>query len=568
VHRDTGSADAIAVALRVGGIAVLVSMAMACAKVGSSQTSTTGTAGTDPGGRGGASAGMSGSSGGGGIVIVGTGGVGGTGGTPPPPLTDFPADPIFVDPTIPASAPSLFGSAGPTGSAPCITSPEPSTLMPRNWLRPRFDYLPSRGENLFEVTVTVPGFAHPLRAYTRDRGYTLDKELWARLRTSINDVAIGVTVKALGLSASGSVETPVSEAARTTFVIAPVEAPGKIVYWALANGLGSLKGFGIGEEGVQNVLVPSQVVARDPAKETCIGCHAATPDGNAVGFALGQGLYLDSIADIREGSVGMVPSYVTPTALTALRKLEGIPTYSPAHWSAGDRIAVMGDTGDLTWIQLDGDRQGIIARTGDNRLATAPTFRHDGAGIVYVSTNSISVGRQAAGPSDLYAVPYAGGAGGPATPVAGAAEPDFTEYYPAFSPDDAFIAFTRITGSGIVYSVPEAEVFVVPSAGGVATRLKANDPPACQSSLHSPGLTNDWTKWSPDVGRANGKTYYWITFSSQRTGVPQLYVTALVVDGAGKLSTYPALYLWNQPAAEGNHTPAWDHLQIPPITVD
>jgi hypothetical protein len=554
----------------VTGIIILAGAA-ACAKVGSPQTSTTGTAGmagTGNAGVGGGGGPGGAGAGGGGLITVGTGGLGGSGGSPPPPLTDFPAAPIFVDPTIPSNAPSLFGSDGPSGTAPCITSPESSTLMPRNWLRPRFDYLPSRSENLFEVTVTVSGFAHALRAYTRDRSYTFDRDLWASLRTSVNDVPINVTVKALGLSSSGAVATPVSEAARTSFTIAPVDAPGKIVYWALANGLGSLKGFGIGEESVETVLVPAQVVARDPAKETCIGCHAATPDGNAVGFALGQGLYLDSIADIRTGSVGEVPPYVTPTALAALRKLEGIPTYSPAHWSAGDRIAVLGDTGDLTWLQLDGDGHGIVARTGDARLATAPTFRHDGAAIVYVSTNSISVGRQAAGPSDLYVVPYANGTGGPATPVPGAADPDYTEYYPAFSPDDAFIAFTRIAGSGIVYSVPEAEVFVVPSGGGVATRLKANDPPACQADLHSPGLTNDWTKWSPDVGRANGKTYYWITFSSQRTGVPQLYVTALVVDAAGKLSTYPALYLWNQPPAEGNHTPAWDHLQIPPIMVD
>ena len=555
----------------VSSVAILAALgASACAKVASSQPSATGAAGAgNPGVGGGVASGVGGTSGSGGLIIVGTGGASGTAGVPPPPpLTDFPAEPIFVDPTIPPNAPSLFGADGPAGSAPCITSPEPSTLMPRNWLRPRFDYVPSRGENVFEVTVTVPGFAHPLRAYTRERRYTLDKDLWARLRTSINDVPIGVAVKALGLSASGTPETPVSAVARATFVIAPVDAPGKIVYWALANGQGSLKGFGIGEEGVENVLVPSQVVARDPAKETCIGCHAATPDGNAVGFALGQGLYFDSIADIRTDSVGMIPPYVTPTALVALRRLEGTPTYSPAHWSEGDRIVVLGDTGDLTWIQLDGDRQGVLARRGDARLATAPTFRHDGAGIVYVSTNSVTIGRQAAGPSDLYAIPYAGGAGGPATPVSGAAEPDYTEYYPAFSPDDAFIAFTRIAGSGNVYSVPEAEVFVVPSAGGVATRLRANDAAACQTDLRSPGLTNDWPKWSPDVGRANGKTYYWITFSSQRTGVPQLYVTALVVDGAGQLSTYPALYLWNQPAAEGNHTPAWDHLQIPPITVD
>ena len=44
------------------------------------------------------------------------------------------------------------------------------------------------------------------------------------------------------------------------------------------------------KKGSRTCSFPSQVVARDPAKETCIGCHAATPDGNAVGFALGQGL--------------------------------------------------------------------------------------------------------------------------------------------------------------------------------------------------------------------------------------------------------------------------------------
>jgi hypothetical protein len=31
---------------------------------------------------------------------------------------------------------------------------------------------------------------------------------------------------------------------------------------------------------------------------------------------------------------------------------------------------------------------------------------------------------------------------------------------------------------------------------------------------------------------------------------------------------YPALYLWNQPVSEHNHTPSWDDYQIPPITVD
>ena len=52
------------------------------------------------------------------------------------------------------------------------------------------------------------------------------------------------------------------------------------------------------------------------------------------------------------------------------------------------------------------------------------------------------------------------------------------------------------------------------------------------------------------------------------TANAQLYVTALVADGSGKLTTYPALYLWNQPAADGNHTPSWDDFSIPPIIVE
>jgi 23S rRNA G2069 N7-methylase RlmK/C1962 C5-methylase RlmI len=27
----------------------------------------------------------------------------------------------------------------------------------------------------------------------------------------------------------------------------------------------------------------------------------------------------------------------------------------------------------------------------------------------------------------------------------------------------------------------------------------------------------------------------------------------------------PALYLWNQPAAQSNHTPSWDDYVIPPV---
>jgi hypothetical protein len=131
-----------------------------------------------------------------------------------------------------------------------------------------------------------------------------------------------------------------------------------------------------------------------------------------------------------------------------------------------------------------------------------------------------------------------------------------------FSPDDRYLAFNRVPDGQSSYANTQAEVFVIPSGGGTATRLAANDPPSC-SGLTSPGVENSWPRWAPDTTEINGDTYYWVTFSSTRVGgIPQLFVTPVIDDGS-TLHTFPALYLWNQPATDHNHTPAWDNFQIP-----
>jgi hypothetical protein len=58
-----------------------------------------------------------------------------------------------------------------------------------------------------------------------------------------------------------------------------------------------------------------------------------------------------------------------------------------------------------------------------------------------------------------------------------------------------------------------------------------------------------------------------VVFSSTRfdASVPQLFVSGLVVEAGGKLTDYGALYLWNQPAEEGNHTPAWEFFKLPDV---
>ena len=121
----------------------------------------------------------------------------------------------------------------------------------------------------------------------------------------------------------------------------------------------------------------------------------------------------------------------------------------------------------------------------------------------------------------------------------------------------------RVPDGQSSYNNHAAEVWVIPSAGNAApVRLAANDPPQCTAKV-SPGVTNSWPKWAPGASDDSGKRYYWLTFSSTRgTGNnPQLYVTPVLFDGT-TISTFPALYLWNQPTAENNHTPAWDDFSI------
>ena len=295
------------------------------------------------------------------------------------PPTDFPRAPESLStPATPPNAPVLFGGkSARTGSAPCIKSPQTSTLMPRNWLRPRFDYQPAADENLFEITPTVPGFRDSLRAYTRASSYTLDKPLWDRLRTSVNDIPIAVTVKALTLDGNGNVQLGVSETASTSFVVAPVDAPGKIVYWALANNVGSLKGFGIGEEGTEDVLVPSQVLAQsDQGDLHRLPCGDAGRKQRGI-FAWPGALPRQHRRHPHRNRWNSTVLRDSDSAVGSSCS-EGIPAYSAAHWSNGDRIAVASDTGDLHWIQLDGTAQGILSRAGDTLMATEPTFSHDG----------------------------------------------------------------------------------------------------------------------------------------------------------------------------------------------
>ncbi len=546
---------------------------------------------------------------------------------------DFPAAPIFDSEGTapPANAPELFGAPGSGAQGgPCLAEPEIGALFPNNWLRPRFRWIAPQGHDLFEIRVHADREKNDLVVYTTNTSWKMPADMWKNLAAHVVDEPITITIRSVSTSAPGAPLIGSSGPIR----VAPAPAGGSMVYWAAigsAPGESWLEGFGVGEEGVVEALKVEQVEQggrrtenaglRDNGEVRCIGCHTSTPDGESVIFTDHWPWGL-AIASVKEGSAGALPAYVTQGGSEAMSQpWLGAPKMSQAHFRTGDRIVITSygqDSGKvwsggsysvmpkarLAWFDLEspvptyplmsnpqlvmaemaaaeGTAYGFIARDGDTRGALMPDWSHDGATIAYVSSDAGKDGRLAAGVGDIYTVPYNNRQGGTAAPLQGAAESAYNEYYPAFAPDDKLIAFNRAPSPEDMYYNPRSEIYVVPSAGGTAARLAANDPPACLG-VTSPGIHNSWPRWSPEVTEAGGKTYYWVIFSSSRDGytlkvdaklppeqrrkASQLYVTAVVVEGA-QVTTYPSIYLWNQTADTSNHTPAWDVFKIPPAPV-
>ena len=519
---------------------------------------------------------------------------------PTGPVTDFPAP--ILDGTAPSNSATLFGpiTQGATGGGPCLVEPESDVLFPQNWLRPRFRWTAANGSTLYELRLHVDNQISDLVVYTTNTSWTMPANLWDALRTHSPTIPMVLTIR--GGAFDGSTLQGEALGSRTSMGIAPVQATGAIVYWTTNDAVTKssvLKAFSPGDESVQTLLTPTQYSQQQQTTSQCFGCHASTPDGefavfttSATAVGTAQQVWSGGLAriDPNQGAVGGAPSFLGSAGAQALARwnLGGI-TFSTAHWKAGDRRAIASYDNNasatniaLSWIDIEATdpskASGTIARNGDSQLAAAPTWSHDGNTIAYVSTNRICTGRlgnctpaydtppDPGSRADIYTVQYAGGAGGTAAGLPGASDPSLQEYYPGFSPDDKWIVFNRIASDMNLYDQPAAELFVIPSSGGTATRLAANDAPQC-SGLTSPGLGNSWPKWGPTALQANGNTYYWLIFSSKRLDpkAPQLYITSVVQKADGSLETHGSIYLWNQPVSEQNHTPAWDTFKVPPV---
>jgi len=112
---------------------------------------------------------------------------------------------------------------------------------------------------------------------------------------------------------------------------------------------------------------------------------------------------------------------------------------------------------------------------------------------------------------DLYRIPFNNGAGGAPEPIRGASQNGMSNSFPKVSPDGRWIVFVKSRNGQLMR--PDGQLYIVPSSGGEARRMRCNT-----------ALMNSWHSFSP-----NGR---WMVFSSKsRSPYTQMFLTHIDADG-------------------------------------
>ncbi|MBZ5625133.1 MAG: tetratricopeptide repeat protein [Acidobacteriia bacterium] len=126
---------------------------------------------------------------------------------------------------------------------------------------------------------------------------------------------------------------------------------------------------------------------------------------------------------------------------------------------------------------------------------------------------------------DLYRIPFNGGKGGRPKAIAGASKNRMSNAFPKVSPDNRWIVFVESRNGQLMR--PDGQLFIVPSGGGQARRMRCNT-----------ARMNSWHSFSP-----NGR---WLVFSSKsRSPYTQMFLTHIDEEG----NDSPAILIENSTAA-------------------
>jgi tetratricopeptide (TPR) repeat protein len=285
----------------------------------------------------------------------------------------------------------------------------------------------------------------------------------------------------------------------------------------------------------------------------CGNCHSFSADGSVLGmdidYANDKGSY--AILGVHES---MILDRSVIISWSDYKRDEGEPTFGLLSQVSPDGRFVVSTVKDesvfvpkpnLEFSQLffpikgilcvydrqAGTFQALPGADNGSLVQSNPTWSPDGKWIVFAATEAYRL-KRVSGPRqvllspedcreflvegkpfkfNLYRIPFNGGQGGKAEPIAGASFNGKSNFFPRYSPDGKWIVFCKAENYMLLQ--PDSELYIMPAEGGEARRLRANTK-----------RMNSWHSFSP-----NGK---WLVFSGKPDGpYTRLYLTHIDENG-------------------------------------
>ncbi|MBN2303224.1 MAG: VWA domain-containing protein [Anaerolineae bacterium] len=320
------------------------------------------------------------------------------------------------------------------------------------------------------------------------------------------------------------------------------DVPESVYFWRMN---GNQRGVFLTHDDL-DVDEPAQVTSLNETSN-CVGCHFVSSEAQIVGAIIEPVPNADALrmTEFDGDLVDDVP---------AIDAMYG--AFSPD----GRKLAVTTSSGELVVFDRDTPLSGwqlITGASDEQYAALMPAWTSDGLNIAFVraARGTVHSGLLVEGSqSDIYMIaadPAAVGA--MAVPVAGASENDGLNYYPAFSPDGRWLAFTHSQGN-TTYSSPEAEIWLLNLATGDAGAIAGN----------TPNASNSWSTWNRDGTKlAFNTTAYDPNFDIVVVDVYESGATSAArkLRGAAQPGVFEHLPYWGEPI---DQVGVWDELKGQP----